>query len=262
MRVTQVNKYYSPPHLGGIEVVVRRLSEGLVAMRGRRVRGARVQRGRERVEETIGGVRGRASAEAPQGLLGAGGRGHARRPAPRLRGPAACDILHLHSPYPWGELSFLMARPDVPSVVLYHSDIVRQRGCSPRTGRSSSASSTQSTSSWSRRPTWCVHSPFLAPRAAQVPSRALSGCPRSASQRRRDAQGARAGAARGSTTGRRIVLFVGRLVYYKGVDVLVRAMADVDADLVLIGDGPLEGAHCLLARKRCRRVVDASSAGG
>ena len=34
MRVTMVNKYYWPPHLGGVETVVRNLSEGLVAETG------------------------------------------------------------------------------------------------------------------------------------------------------------------------------------------------------------------------------------
>ena len=35
------------------------------------------------------------------------------------------------------------------------------------------------------------------------------------------------------------LLFVGRLVPYKGVDVLLTAMADVDATLSIVGDGPL-----------------------
>jgi rhamnosyl/mannosyltransferase len=40
--------------------------------------------------------------------------------------------------------------------------------------------------------------------------------------------------------GPRIVLFVGRLVYYKGVEYLIKAMPEIDAKLILIGEGPLK----------------------
>jgi rhamnosyl/mannosyltransferase len=39
--------------------------------------------------------------------------------------------------------------------------------------------------------------------------------------------------------GERLVISVGRLVYYKGFDYLIRAMAQVRGKLLIIGDGPL-----------------------
>jgi glycosyltransferase involved in cell wall biosynthesis len=127
MRVLQVNKHYSPPHLGGVEVVVRRLSEGLVRAAGASVQALVSNECRTWVDETIGGVR---VVRLPRQFNVSSAPVAAAMPF-ELRRLARCgelpDVLNLHSPYPWGELSFLMARPDVPSVVLYHSDIIRQR---------------------------------------------------------------------------------------------------------------------------------------
>jgi glycosyltransferase involved in cell wall biosynthesis len=48
--------------------------------------------------------------------------------------------------------------------------------------------------------------------------------------------------------GPKVVLFVGRLIYYKGIEYLIHAMKTVDASLVIIGEGPLsEGLRSLAA---------------
>lgn len=46
-----------------------------------------------------------------------------------------------------------------------------------------------------------------------------------------------------------IVLFVGRLVNYKGIEYLISAMADIDATLLIVGKGPREGKLKDLAKK-------------
>jgi rhamnosyl/mannosyltransferase len=48
--------------------------------------------------------------------------------------------------------------------------------------------------------------------------------------------------------GPRIVLGVGRLIYYKGFEYLVEAMRDIDARLLIIGEGPLRERLTTLAR--------------
>ena len=243
LRITMVNKYYSPPHLGGVETVVRTLSEGLVEHAGARVRALVSNEGHDRVEENIGGVhvvrlpRRLAVSSAPVALgMSRALRAETRRSGPE--GPESPDVINLHFPYPWGELSFLWAHLRVPSVVLYHSDIVRQKrllaAYRPFLERFLDRVDLIVTSS----PNIIQGSEFLAPRAEKcrvvpfgLPPQRLTTTP---------AILRRAAELRAAHPGRKIVLFVGRLVYYKGVDVLVRAMADVDADLVLIGNGPLE----------------------
>ncbi|PKQ20000.1 MAG: hypothetical protein CVT66_07140 [Actinobacteria bacterium HGW-Actinobacteria-6] len=234
MRVTMVNKHY-PPHLGGIEYHVRDLATALAA-RGHGVRAIVANEGPRMVTETMSGVevtrlgRSCAISSAPVAFgMGRALRAEATRPEP-------ADILHLHSPYPWGELEWLRAKPGLPSVLTYHSDIVRQRlmlkGYAPFLRRVLDRVDLVIASS----PDMVEHSPFLAPIAEKcrvvpfgIDVDAFAETP---------AILERAAQLKASHA-RPVVLFVGRLIYYKGVDVLVRAMASVDADLVLVGKGPL-----------------------
>lgn len=234
MRVTMVNKYY-PPHLGGIEYHVRDLANALAAG-GHGVRAIVANEGPVTLTETLDGVdvtrlgRTFAISSAPVAF----GMARVLRAEATRSEPA--DVLHLHSPYPWGELEWLRARPGVPTVLTYHSDIVRQRlmlkGYAPFLRRVLDRVDLVIATS----PDMVEHSEFLAPIAEKcrvvpfgIDVDAFASTPEIE---------ARAAELRAAHE-RPVVLFVGRLIYYKGVDVLVRAMADVDADLVLVGKGPL-----------------------
>jgi len=234
-----VNKYYYPPHLGGVETVVRYLSEGLVEHAGANVTALVSNESKARAEETIAGVdvvrlpRHFALSSAPIAL------GMAGELSRQMRSATPPDVVNLHFPYPWGELSWLQAHPDVPTVLSYHSDIVRQKrmlaAYKPFLDRVLDRVDLITTSS----PNLRDNSPFLSTRAEKVRIvdyglhvEEIASPPAAVI--------ARAEQIRARHAGRRIVLFVGRLVYYKGADVLVRAMAGVDADLVILGTGPLE----------------------
>lgn len=239
MRVTMLNKYY-PPHLGGIEYHLRDLSTALVA-RGHEVRALVANEGPMAVVEDVDGVDvvrlGRAFAYASTPVV-PGMTGAIRRAA------RTSDVLHLHFPYPWGEVSWLRAAGSqgrrgvgVPTVMTYHSDIVRQQKLlafyEPLLKRVLDRVDLVMASS----PNLIEHSPYLSRIAHKcrvcpfgIPTQKYEPTP---------AREARAAELRAGHV-RPIVLFVGRLIYYKGADVLVRAMQHVDADLVLIGRGPLK----------------------
>ncbi|MDP2234541.1 MAG: glycosyltransferase, partial [Actinomycetota bacterium] len=166
-------------------------------------------------------------------------RAEATERAPGGAAGTPADLFHLHFPYPWGEVSWLRARTDTPTVLTYHSDIVRQKAAlelyKPILRRVLDRVDLVIASS----PNMVEHSPFLSEVSCKcrvvpfgIDVDAFASTP---------ALETRAAALRQPHDGRPIVLFVGRLIYYKGADVLVRAMASVpEADLVIIGSGPLE----------------------
>lgn len=237
INVTMVNKYY-PPHLGGVEFHLRDLAEGLVEHADANVRAIVCNDRNVSGSDEINGVEvvrlprafEKSSTPVAWGFTGALRAEPLRTPPP--------DVLHFHFPYPWGELSWLQAKPAVPTVVTYHSDIVRQKLAGalyrPFMERFLDGVDLIIASS----PNMIEHSPFLSARADKCRHVDFGLHVNEIAQNAEAIE--RAAQLRAAHEGRKIVLFVGRLVYYKGADVLVRAMRDVDADLVMIGSGPLE----------------------
>ncbi len=237
LKVLMVNKYY-PPHIGGVEFHVADLAEGLVAEGYAEVTVLVVNGGPQRVDEMRNGVR---VVRVPRAFEYASTpvSWSLRREYARLAGEA--DVVHFHFPYPYGEFCSLLTRTSAPIVVTYHTDIVRQKKLlalyRPFLERFLDRADVLIASS----PNMIEHSEFLSSRKEKcrqvnfgLPVERYAETP--VLRARADSLAAPYGDSK-------IVLFVGRLVYYKGVGVLLDAfsrMGVTDAQLVIIGRGPLE----------------------
>ena len=161
------------------------------------------------------------------------------------------DIVHLHFPDPLGQLTASLLPGDVRRVVSWHSDIVRQRVA---------MTMYQPLLSGFLRRTDAVvaASPYPFDASTQLPHD-LGGAQKvvipfgvetghfvesAASRRRSEALLAERAAAGG-----RAVFALGRHVYYKGFDVLIRAMRRIDALLWIGGTGPLTDELQALVRE-------------
>ncbi len=225
-QVLHVGKFY-PPHMGGIETHLQNLCRELA--KSHRVEAIVANDGPGSVSEMDGpvhvlraGVRfSFASASFCPGLI------------PAIRNSQA-DILHLHLPNPAATLALLASRHRGPVVLTYHSDIVRQKFLGAAfepflqwlLRRSSAIICTSQRYLDSSRPLQrhkdkCVVIPYGIPQA------------RLASAQPEEIAAVRA------RFGPRLVVAVGRLVYYKGFKYLIDAMRTVHGRLLLIGDGPL-----------------------
>lgn len=227
MRVTHVGKFY-PPVPGGMERVLQLLCEGERAL-GVDSRALVLATGASTIVEDVGGVPVTRAAS----LLRVGSVSVSVALIGHLR-HERCDVLVLHEPNPMALLAYALIRPRVPLVVWYHSEVIRPRWryrafyhpfvtLALRRAVRIVASS----------PSLIDHASALAPYRAQAvvvpfglpaPSNTIDPSSPTAVRLRWDGP---------------IVLFVGRLVPYKGVDVLLRALQGLRAAAVIVGDGPL-----------------------
>lgn len=240
MRVLYVYKDYFPIR-GGIEHHVQVLAEGLREA-GVETSVLATNTGRGTLQEEIHGVpvlkTGRwlslQSAPLSPALFTA-----LRRLSQKV------DIVHLHLPYPPAELAQLIMGRAPICVVTYHSDIVRQRllGTCYRPFQRRLLKQVAGISV--SNPRLIETSPQLRPYAAKCRVIAhgidLQRLQPTAAVRARSVE-------LRHQYGPAIVLFVGRLRHYKGIDVLIRALAELSARALIVGSGPMASSWQALAR--------------
>lgn len=231
MRVLQVNKAY-PPVVGGIENNVELLASGL-AERGVDVSVLVCNTGLRR--EIIEEKNLRIIKVLSPGKLFSMPIGPS---TPYWMSQLPADIMHIHMPYPMAVVSALLTHPPCRYVVTWHSDIVRQRVL----GKAFEPFLLRFLERVSRivatSPRMLEASPYLQRYREKVEiihlgvdRRRFEGTPQTLERAKFFRQ----------KYGSPMVLFVGRLVGYKGLEYLLQAISRVQGALVIVGEGMLFG---------------------
>lgn len=239
IKVLHIYKYYLP-YVGGVERVIQQIAEGL-ATKGveSQVLACSHNRNFSSTQEIIGGIR--VTRVSSIGVLFSTPVSLAFLLAFRRLSQWA-DILHFHSPFPLADFSHLIYSPRGKKVVVtYHADISQTR--------------------WSFL--MLIYKPILRSLLKKV-SRIIITSPAAlefsivlsafshkcrviplaidlAKWKPVPAERIKALKKRFGLGDDKVVLFVGRLIYYKALDYLIAAMQRINAKLVIVGEGELKG---------------------
>lgn len=231
MRVLHFYKTYYPDSWGGVEQVIRQLCVGTGRL-GVRNEVLTLTREQDLASFDFEGHRVHRVRQNFE-IASTGFSVAAVRQLQRLAREA--DVIHYHFPWPFMDMAHFMARVSKPSVVTYHSDIVRQKNLlrlyTPLKQRFlRSVDLIVATS-----PNYLASSPVLA--RYQDKTRTITyGLDKDIYPRPDAARLARWRAR----CGERFFLFVGVLRYYKGLHILLDAVANTDYPVVIVGAGPIE----------------------
>lgn len=234
LKVLHVGKFY-PPHMGGIETHLQSLCGELKKSVDLHV--VVSNDGHQQVEESLDGVSVSrlptwftlSSTPVCPGMVR-----HIRR--------SEADIVHVHVPNPMAVMAYLASGHAGRLVVTYHSDTIRQKILGAlfepllhQMLRRSSAIITTSPNYLRSSSVLGQHQQRCHVIPLGIAIEDFDHCDLSAA------------AAIRSEYGDRLIVSVGRLVYYKGFEYLIRAMAQVEGKLLIVGEGPLRDKLSALA---------------
>jgi len=231
VRVLHVYKDYFPESQGGLEEAIRQicLATGSRGIDNEVFTLAPVRKQEVLARDEAKVTRFRQDGEiASCGLSVAGFLGFRQL-------AAAADVVHYHFPWPFADLMHLVHRVRTPSLVTYHSDVVRQRTLmriyAPLMRRFFASVDAIVTTS----PNYFASSKVLQAFSEKVEIVPLGLGADTFPALRPDVH-----QRLEQALGRGFFLFVGVLRYYKGLHILLDAVAGTALPVVIAGAGPVE----------------------
>lgn len=228
--IVHVYKDFWPPILGGIERSINWMIEGLLEEFEFTV--LVNSRSRETRERDWNGVR-----IVEVGEWGRAVSAPLAPSFPREMKKLKADIWHFHIPNPTGDVSYLAAKPSGKVVATYHSDIVRQKWAMWAYGPFLKAFLEKCDVIMPTTPRLIDCSPVLGKfrnKCQPVPL----GIPLSPFEQTAESANA-ARQIKSKYPGQSLLIFVGKLRYYKGLQFAVSAMRELPkARFLVVGEGP------------------------
>lgn len=232
MKVLMVNKLYWPV-IGGVEIAVRDLSLGLKQFEDSvEVRILTANTSFKTQREVVEGIP--ITRVASLGRLRSG---PLTPTFPFWLRALSSDLYHFHFPSAPLEFLYLISKISGKLVVTYHSDIIRQKILRKLYSPFTRAFLKRADAVIATSPNMVEYSPYL----NQIEEK-CSIVPFGIETKRFEPTHKVLSQAKEirAKFGTPLVLFIGRLIYYKGANFLVAAMKNIDAHAVIVGSGPLE----------------------